>query len=84
MFDVKLYQVTPSHVSLQRGRGSCLSNPAFSCKAKSSTTRSVFRTGIQNPVCTQVIVREDTQCEVEREECLGSSQLHLYNNQTCS
>ena len=84
----------PSHVSVKRCRGSCLTNPAFSCKHRESSLRSVpvmmvvggFSTGLLETVCQRLEVREDLSCEcgcqVRREQCLPP--LHLYDNKTCS
>ena len=87
-------QVTPSHVTVRRCRGSCPVNRAFSCRAKSSMTRRVpvmmvvggFKTGLLETVCSSLEATEDTECEcgceVRPEDC--QPDLHLYSNQTCS
>ena len=87
-------QMTPSHVTVTRCRGSCLSNPAYSCRASSSRRRAVevmmvrggFRTGLLETVCSSVEVVEETECEcgceVRREDC--DPLLHLYSDQSCS
>lgn len=87
-------QVIPSHVSVKRCRGSCLTNPAFSCKHQEYTMRSVpvmmvvggFSTGLLETVCQRLEVREDLSCEcgceVRREDC--RAELQLYDNNTCS
>ena len=87
-------QVTPSHVTVRRCRGSCPLNRAFSCRAKSSMTRRVpvmmvvggFKTGLLETVCSSLEATEDTECEcgceVRPEDC--QPDLHLYSNQTCS
>jgi len=89
-----IIQVTPSHVSVKRCRGSCPANTPVSCKHKEFTLRAVpvmmvvggFRTGYLETVCQNLEVREDVSCEcgceVRREDC--STDLHLYDNNTCS